>query len=195
MDILINSFGNLKHLSLQNSMLDRKQVKDLMIKLVEGTNLTSLDLSGNDLSFASASMLASVVLRVERAGLRGVYLNIEQIQEIFERVDESCALKHLSVADNDDLGRVSNDLKLKVGKLLASVDFKYETEKEEVVEPVLPLEPVLVSAVKRDPLACNRCKFKGKTEKGLKMHMARKYCITKGCTCPHNVHRNKGRGL
>ena len=122
-DVLAKSLGNLKKLSLQNALLHRKQVKQLLVRLGEGNWLTLLDLSGNDLSFASSNMLASVVIRVEKAGLRDTNLNIEQIQELFERVHENCPLKHLAVSDNKDLDRVYNELKQKVGKLLTSVDF------------------------------------------------------------------------
>jgi len=188
---LSNALVNLKHLSLQNCLLDRKQVKELLAKLVEGNSLTSLDLSGNDLSYASANMLATVVINLETARMREAHLNIEQIQNIFHRIDKSSALKHLAIANNEDLKRVSNELKYKVGKLLESVDFQYDNEKKERVEAAAALH-IPVKAVKKDPLACNRCKFKGKTERGLKAHMAKNYCISRYCACLHNVFRNRG---
>ena len=188
-EILSNALVNLKHLSLQNCLLDRKQVKEMLTKLVEGNSLTSLDLSGNDLSYASANMLATVVINLETARLREAHLNIEQIQNIFQLVDKSSSLKHLAIANNEDLKRVSNELKYKVGKLLVSVDFQYDNEKESAPADSLQIP---VKAVKKDPLACNRCRFKGKTERGLKAHMAKNYCIARNCACLHNVFRNRG---
>ena len=86
-DVLISALGNLKQLSLQNCMINRKQVK-------EETSLESLDLSGNDLSIAFANMLASFVAKIEKVGLKGVH-----VIEIFEWVGQSCALRLLMVAN------------------------------------------------------------------------------------------------
>ena len=108
---------DLEGLHIEETQLTFPQVETIFNELLISTNLTDLNISSNFLSTILPMTLATAITKVQVVNVANCALTEEQVQAVFETMNEEMCLKELNIAWNNLLTLDANILATGVNKL------------------------------------------------------------------------------
>ena len=126
-EAILNSITKLETLDLKSNDLTQQEAELILNTISEGSKLTKLNISWNNLSGVDPGLLAKAAAKLETLDVNNTFLTHEQAVTILTGVSDGSKLTNLHIGGNNIHGKLAPGLSGVDPGLLAKVVTKLET--------------------------------------------------------------------